>query len=100
MREFTQKEKELIINTPITEDCFDLSKTHHFKCYGVNMDKIISLLERQRLLLVNNSEWTDYQRNALLESLIVMLPVSYKVVNLAGTPDLEKLTNGMIQRTC
>ena len=85
MRDFTPEEKELIINTPITEDCFDLSKTHHIKCYGVNMDKIISLLETQRLFcksMVNDCEWTDYQRNAFLESLIVMLPNSYKVVKL------------------
>lgn len=25
MRDFTQKEKELIVNTPITKDCFDLN---------------------------------------------------------------------------
>ena len=35
MRDYTPEEKELIINTPITKECFDLSKTHNIKCYGV-----------------------------------------------------------------
>ena len=32
MREFTKEEKELIINTPITKDCFDMDNYSDLPC--------------------------------------------------------------------
>ena len=93
MREFTQKEKELIVNTKITEDCFDLSKFEGRVHSHYRLDELILHLELLRYSYLQTED------EGYFNDLITMLPNSYKIVNLAKTPDLEKLTNGMIQRT-
>ena len=87
MREFTPEEKELIINTPITEDCFGLPKNRRnmtlvcrngIACVSLALcyDDLIEGLESLR---------TDYlgTRNEMyFEELVRLLPNSYKVVKL------------------
>lgn len=87
MRDFTKEEKELIINTEITIECFDLSKTSNFSYYncGLVMQKIIDQLEEQRRICKNSFddyEVTDYQKQDSFNNFVVMLPNSYKVVKL------------------
>lgn len=100
MRKFTQEEKELIINTPITKQCFDMGDFNDVDIFEYGDYKfsdiwadIIHLCE----VLRNNYNKTKDEQYFI--ELIRLLPNSYKVINLVGTPDLEKLTNGMIQRT-
>ena len=74
MREFTKEEKELIINTEITMNCFDTD--------GVAYQwwTIIDLLEEAREVVLEN------KNNKLFEvffmRFVQMLPNSYKVVKL------------------
>lgn len=87
MRDFTKEEKELIINTEITIECFDLSKTTNFNYYncGLVMQKFIYQLEKQRRIckeIFDDYEVTDYQKQDSFNNFVVMLPNSYKVVKL------------------
>jgi len=87
MRDFTPEEKELIINTEITMDCFDLSKTSNFKYYncGDAMKNIIYQLEWQRRICKKtfyNYEITYYEKQDAFNNFVVMIPNSYKVVKL------------------
>ena len=76
MRDFTPEEKELIINTPITIECFDIPKSD-ISCTTMNY---ISQLEQRRRDML-----TGYQPrgiNTEFNVLISMLLYSYKVVKL------------------
>lgn len=88
MRNFTPEEKELIINTPVTIECFDLSKTCNFNYYncGLAMQNIIYQLEHQRRIckeIFDDCEVTDYQKQDSFSNFVVMIPNSYKVVKLS-----------------
>lgn len=76
MRNFTQEEKELIANTPITIDCFDIPKTD-VSCTTLNY---VSQLEQRRRDML-----TGYQHRGIdveFKILVSLLPNSYKVVKL------------------
>jgi hypothetical protein len=78
MREFTPEEKELILNTPITIDCFDIPK-EDISCTTLNY---ISQLEQRRKEML-----TGYQPRGIdteFDILVRQLPSSYKVVNLCA----------------
>lgn len=94
MRNFTQEEKELITNTEITEDCFDLSQFEGRVHSHYRLNELIIHLELLRYSYLQTED------EGYFNDLVTMLPISYKVINLAGTPDLEKLTNSMIRKTC
>lgn len=76
MREFTPEEKELIINTPITPDVFNIPKAD-ISCTTLNY---ISQLEQRRKDML-----TGYQPRGIdteFDILVRLLPYSYKVVKL------------------
>lgn len=86
MRDFTPEEKELIVNTPITVDCFDFNK-HLPMPYEYINDESETDLEnvyyhiawscehlRQNFLVTRDPEFE--------EQLLRLLPNSYKVVKL------------------
>ena len=75
MRDFTPEEKELIINTPITKDCFEY--------YDISVSSLnyLSLLETKRQDL--QRDWYHPEGiNTCFEHYVDMLPNSYKVVKL------------------
>lgn len=85
MRDFTQEEKGLIVNTPITMDCFEMdnfianealiiSKEAAFANYW--FFTIIPCLEKLRQL------YNETKDERLFIELIRLLPNSYKVVKL------------------
>ena len=78
MREFTKEEKELIINTPITEDCFDMNEVDTEFSFYVKAEwkNLIKVLERMRNVL------KETNKKEIGEHFIAMLPNSYKVVKL------------------
>ena len=87
MRNFTPKEKELIANTEITEDCFGLPKERRnipIICRNgmVNIslalcyDDLIEGLESLR------KEYLCTRNKMYFEELVRLLPNSYKVVKL------------------
>ena len=105
MREFTQEEKELIVNIPITKDCFDFENQDRFAMkLGFGNDPQYYTIKRAWCQVywiceeLRNAYNITRNEEYFIE-LVRLLPNSYKIVNLAKTPDLEKLTNGMIQRT-
>lgn len=75
MRDFTPEEKELIINTPITKDCFEY--------YDISISSLnyLSLLESKRIDLQKGWYFPE-GINSCFERFISMLPNSYKVVKL------------------
>ena len=86
MREFTKEEKELIINTPITEDCFLLPPKNCLEgVLGVlfmkRRNQIIKDCEHYRLECKNAK--TKLDKKIAFEILVENLPYnSYKVVKL------------------
>jgi hypothetical protein len=105
MRDFTPEEKELIASTPITKECFDFeNQDKHAMRLGFGNDpdfytikkawnQVFWICDDLRQLYLNTKD------ERYFIELVRLLPGSYKVVNLAEMPDLEKLTNGIIQRT-
>ena len=90
MREFTKEEKELIINTPITQRCFerpsfnydDMADENYFNSqiigdllfeWNHNLSYVLENL-RQKYLLTHDER--------IFEELVRLLPNSYKVVKL------------------
>ena len=76
MRDFTPEEKELIINTRITEDCFDLQ----LKCEETLLEDFINKIEILRFTCASLDEGEF--KDKVFNTLISMLPNSYKVVKL------------------
>lgn len=68
MRNFTPEEKELIVNTEITPDCFEKWEDYHFE--SMARDEAV----RRKYLQTKNKHYFDI--------LIRLLPNSYKVVKL------------------
>lgn len=75
MRDFTPEEKELIINTPITIECFDFCLSAH-SC----LLDYISYLESERKSLQLNLMPKYFDKAFAM--FVAMLPNSYKVVKL------------------
>ena len=76
MREFTNKEKELIVNTPITEECFDIEGIEKI---GVAFNRFVMWLDSVRISFINGyGEMSDEHFRVFVK----MLPNSYKVVEL------------------
>ena len=87
MREFTPEEKELIVNTPITIECFDLSTERRsipILCknetvtisLGLCYEDLIEGLESLRI------DYLGTRNEMYFEELVRLLPNSYKVVKL------------------
>ena len=78
MRDFTPEEKELIVNTPITVDVFDIPKSD-ISCTTLNYISQLEFLRRNMQ--------KGYQPRGIdkeLDILVRLLPNSYKVVNLCA----------------
>lgn len=82
MREFTEEEKELIINTPITKDCFDVvhgSVAIYDRTFADDYWNImINHFESLRWWCIHGAS----HKEKYFEILVSMLPSSYKVVKL------------------
>lgn len=76
MRDFTPEEKQLIVNTEITVDCFDLSKFEGRAHSHYRFDELIEHLELLRFSYLQTED------EGYFNDLITMLPNSYKVVKL------------------
>ena len=84
MREFTQEEKELIVNTPIDRSCFEIGEP---MTGWVGGDKAMFILDQSEdyvfsFLEAIRKEYKLTYREGLFEKLICLLPNSYKVVKL------------------
>ncbi|MCR5319098.1 MAG: hypothetical protein K6E22_12800 [Treponema sp.] len=77
MRDFTPEEKELIVNTPITREVFNM-KPYVDSFYEFEADAVLWNLEniRQRYIVT--------RKDIYLNRLLSLLPNSYKVVNLCA----------------
>ena len=103
-KDFTSEEKELIVDTPITRGCFDDTDYNNVQVRLTPHGLDFRTSQYMWLTLV---EWLEALRRTYKETgyefyfteLVRLLPNSYKVVDLSPKPDLEKLTNGMIQKT-
>ena len=77
MRDFTPEEKELIINTPITIECFDVTK-FAYSATKEEIDRSIELLEERRLKVKRARKNKDYE----FALFVNLLPDTYEVVKL------------------
>ena len=76
MRDFTPEEKELIVSTPITKDCFDLP----LKYEETLLEDFIHKIEILRFTCANLDEGEF--KDKVFNTLISMLPNSYNVVKI------------------
>ena len=81
MRDFTSEEKELIINTPITKDCFNINYEQLPLIEKELTDKICETIECYRKA-VKCARRNSKRRNKTFDLLVRLLPNSYKVVKL------------------
>lgn len=97
MREFTNKEKELMVNTPITRECFDMTdfrdfesiseRTHILIHNSYAFEVVIDACEALRKMYktmykVNLDTGEKEPMEYYFTELIRLLPNSYKVVKL------------------
>lgn len=78
MREFTLEEKELIINTEITADCFDID-ADIMDCFAVKV--FLEFLEKSRKELADNRKHSCF--DLAFDNLVRLLLNSYKTVKLS-----------------
>ena len=80
MRDFTPEEKELIINTPITIECFDVTQ-FAYSSTKENLENAIHILEakRQAVLVCMTKEIRERNFETLVSALS---KTPYKVVKL------------------
>ena len=76
MKDFTPEEKDLIINTPITIECFDLP----LKYEETLLEDFIHKIESLRFTCASLDEGEF--KNQVFNTLVSMLPNRYKVVKL------------------
>jgi hypothetical protein len=86
MRDFTPEEKELIINTPILMDCFEMNgfrNVNPFEVFDRNGEDsaytwewFLTYLEELRLA------YLETKKERFFIELVRLLPKSYKVVKL------------------
>lgn len=85
MREFTKEEKELIVNTEITPECFGIRegvptgiefKENRWLFPHLLWDRVVKDCEYLRSLYINTKD------ERIFSELIRLLPNSYKVVKL------------------
>ena len=81
MRDFTPEEKELIINTPVTSDCFDINYEQLPLIEKELTDKVCETIECYRKA-VKCARKNSKRRNETFDLLVRLLPNSYKVVKL------------------
>ena len=75
MRDFTPEEKELIINTRITEDCFDVT--------DVPLKSNLRVVSTISIMLEDvRREYLQTKDEQYFIELVHLLPNSYKVVKL------------------
>ena len=82
MRDFTQEEKELIVSTPITEDCFEIGEHITF-----NYERIVnSDFDFWDFLILHLETLQEQYKRTKDEryfiELVRLLPNNYKVVKL------------------
>lgn len=97
MRQFTPEEKELIVNTPITRECFDMSDFTKLQAVNENssyvfdndciFDLLIDTLEALRRMymyqyLIDLKTGNKKNNEKYFTELVRLLPNSYKVVKL------------------
>lgn len=91
MREFTKEEKERIINTPITMDCFDYEPVHDVSAWD-SLDEIVStkLIEWCECLEYLRKKYIKYKEEGYFEVLVKLLPSSsYNVVKIHSLFDQQ-----------
>lgn len=85
MRDFTLEEKELIVSTPITEDCFDIED----RC-AIRIDTLCQFVETSVDFLFEiatvcetlRQKYNETKNEQCFIELVRLLPSSYKVVKL------------------
>lgn len=93
MRNFTPEEKELIINTPISKDVFDMTDYMSVSIFYPPLrtpiteadklwENLIEGLELLRLRLWSSKRESPVDGECLFTELVRLLPNSYKVVKL------------------
>ena len=93
MRDFTPEEKELIVNTPITLDCFDMQGVDEkmfakYKEDGVKMTLLFYWQSVVNFFDLIRCKYLKTKDERYFTELVRLLPNSYKVVNLCA--DQEK----------
>ena len=79
MRDFTEEEKEKIISTPITMDCFDFGDLDTENVNFAPAKAVIGQLETLRFIAFHA---VPEEKDNFFKSLLYLLPNSYKVVKL------------------
>ena len=103
MRDFTEEEKEKIISTPITMECFDMDgffpadTPYNFMYRDVKgfWTDFIEYLEQIRQDYIDGYDEKDEQ---YFQELVRLLPNSYKVVDLCN--GVKKDSQGFPDRYC
>lgn len=75
----TREEKELIINTPITIECFDITKIP-YSATKEEIDMAISVLEDKRKAILRCRN--ERTREVKFKQFVALLPDTYKVVEV------------------
>ena len=89
MRNFTPEEKELIVNTPITLDCFDMQGFDEkmfakYKEDGVKMTLLFYWQSVVNFFDLIRCKYLKTKDERYFTELVRLLPNSYKVVNLCA----------------
>lgn len=84
MRDFTPEEKELIINTPITKECFEMDDFEPYLEPSMNQLIIVSFWENDLIpyLETLRQKYNETKDELYFIELVRLLPNSYKVVKL------------------
>lgn len=87
MRDFTEKEKELIANTPITLDCFDMQGFDEKmfarnKESGLEMTLLFYWQSIVNFFDIIRRKYLETEDERYFTELVRLLPSSYKIVNL------------------
>lgn len=86
MREFTDKEKEIIIKTPILKESFDMHGMENINPFEIFGRKDCNLNVQFELFLTYLEElrhaYKETKNEKYFDALVRMLPISYKPVNL------------------
>lgn len=75
----TEEEKELIINTPITIECFDIEKIP-YSATKEEIDMAISVLEDKRKAILRCRN--ERTREVKFKQFVALLPNTYNVVEV------------------
>ena len=87
MRDFTEKEKEIIVNTPITIDCFDMQGFDEKmfaknKENGMEMSLLFYWQSVVNFFDIIRCKYLKTKDERYFTELVRLLPSSYKIVKL------------------